>query len=355
MLVAAIWAARSWEEIYQQDTSYRPPMGPKRLVAVGCSLAALELHASPLLDTAAREYLQQRLQAPDQMWGMVHECSTFAYFIQKGFNVEPHFLKKGNPEEITILWDGQEIPVQCKCKMPGAGRAISQESFTSLAGCLARDVKQSGHKSVVRIESTGSVRPQDIDFLRGKVREGVGSGPGPVLVTNDGRTFTVKSEALARSTTIAEARENLAQYGSHLTMGIWEPVEGSNDYEASVVVGIYAEPEETPWNSLRTSIRNGAKQLQDGPPGIVAVHYTDPLDNFEQLRPVAEVPMRVQVGRMLETLPHVGAVLLSTEPDLQIPGSGGAGHASIYTGTEWRFPEGFPLGEPVKAPDTDQP
>lgn len=344
MLGAAIWAARSWEDIYQEDQSFRPPMGPKRLINIACSLAVLELHAGSQLDVDAREYLQQRLQASGQLWGVVHECETFAYFIQKGFAVEPFFLKKASRKEIVIQWDGREIPVQCKSKMPGAGQAISQESFTTLAGCLAHDVKLSGQKLTVRIGSTGSVRPQDIDFLRKQVRSGVGGGSGPALVTTDTRTFTVKTEPLAGTTTVAEARVNLAKHGFHLTMGIWEPESNGDAYDAVVVVGIDAEPEENPWDSLESSIKDGAKQLRGGPPGIVAVHYQDPLNDFEQLRPSPE-PMRVHIGRILESLPHVGAVILSSEPDLQLPGAGDPGRARIYSGREWRFPADFSLGE----------
>lgn len=346
LLGAAIWAARSWEDIYQGDQSFRPPMGPKRLLTIACSLAVLELHAGSQLDTDAREYLQQRLQASDQLWGVVHECNTFAHFIQKGFAVQPFFLKKASRKEIVIQWDGQEIPVQCKSKMPGAGRAISQESFTTLAGCLAHDVKLSGQKLTVRIGSAGSVRPQDIDFLREQVRSGVGGRSGPALVTTDTRTFTVKTEPLVATTTVAEARADLAKYGCHLTMGIWEPETNSDAYEAVIVVGIDAEPEENPWDSLKASINDGAKQLQGGPPGIIAIHYPDPMNDFEQLRP-GPAPMRVHIGLMLEALPHVGAVMLSSEPDLQLPGDHGPGQARIYNGKEWRFPADFPLGEPI--------
>ena len=345
MLAAAIWAARSWEAIYRGDQSFRPPMGPKRLGNIACSLAVPELHAGSQLDADSRKYLQQRLQAADQLWGVVHECNTFAYFVNKGAVVEAKFLKKGSPEDILLHWNGRNIPVQCKCKMPGAGRAISQESFTTLAGCLARDVKLSGKKLVVRIGSTGPIRPQDVDFLREQVRRGAGAGPGPALVTNDTRTFTVKTEPLEGTTALAEARNNLAEYGFHLSMGIWEPGSNGDAYQAVVVVGIDAKPEEHPWDSLKASINDGAKQLQGGPPGVVAIHYPDPVTHFEQLRPGRQ-PMRVHIGRMLETLPHVGAVVLSSEPDLQLPGGGGPGQARIYHGKGWRLPVA-PWGQPV--------
>lgn len=94
MLVASIWAARSWEKVCREDPSFRPPGGAKRLINVACSLAVLELHAGAILDSPALEYLQQRLQASDQLWGIIHECGIFAHFINGGADVEPRFLKK---------------------------------------------------------------------------------------------------------------------------------------------------------------------------------------------------------------------------------------------------------------------
>ncbi len=129
-------------------------------------------------------------------------------------------------------------------------------------------------------------------------------------------------------------------------MGIAEPKSNSDRYEAVVVVGIDAKPDENPWRSLKDSLKNGADQLKGGPPGIVAIHYVDPTSDFEQLRPGHE-PMRVTMGKRLRTLPHVGAVMISSEPDLQFPEASGPAHCRIYLGKDCRLPMDFPLGEPV--------
>jgi len=139
MLVASIWAARSWENIYIEDPSFWPPGGAKRLINIACSLAVLELHAGTMLDSSALEHLRQRLQASDQLWGIIHECGLFAHLINRGAEVEPRFLRKADPMDIIVRWRGQQVPVQCKSKRPGAGRVISQDVFTMLAGSVARD------------------------------------------------------------------------------------------------------------------------------------------------------------------------------------------------------------------------
>ena len=111
MLVASIWATRDWESIHKEDPSFKLPGGARRLVNIACSLAVLELHAGQFLDSEAREHLRQRLQATDQVWGVIHELQTFAFFVRKGAKVEPHFLQKSSAEEITINW--QEVVIPC--------------------------------------------------------------------------------------------------------------------------------------------------------------------------------------------------------------------------------------------------
>jgi len=140
MLAASIWAARDWEKICKEDPSFRPPMGAKRLASIASSLAVLELHAGQLLDLEARIHLRERLQAVDHVWGVINELHTFAFFIRKGAEVQPHFLQKASPFEITARWQGVDVPVQCKVKRPGAGRLISQDVVTALSCCIAREV-----------------------------------------------------------------------------------------------------------------------------------------------------------------------------------------------------------------------
>ena len=88
----------------------------------------------------------------------------------------------------------------------------------------------------------------------------------------------------------------------------------------------------------------GARQLRGGPPGIVAIHYADPVSDFEVLRPGSE-PMFLVIAKLQHPLPHLGAIMLSAEPDLQLPGSGGPGEVHSYV-NENIIP-GDLLGEPV--------
>jgi len=333
-------ATRDWESIYKEDPSFKLPGGARRLVNIACSLAVLELHTGQLLDSEAREHLRQRLQATDQVWGVIHELYTFAYFVRKGAEVKPHFLQKSSTQEITVNWHGVVIPVQCKVKQPGSGRLISQDVFTTLAGYIARDARVTGKSLLVRIGSTGTIRQEDVEFLRHKVSNGVGSGMGPALVTHKGRTFTVRSEPLSGQFTYNTVQNYLSNFAFHVGMVIGEPAAGKDIFNAVAVVGIEADPEEKAWRSLQSSIKDGARQLKDGPSGIVAIYYADPVRDFETLCPVPG-RMRVFVGQLVDKFPHVGAVIMASEPDLQLPQTSDSGHVSVYYRKPWPFPNDF--------------
>ena len=78
------------------------------------------------------------------------------------------------------------------------------------------------------------------------------------------------------------------------------------------------------------------------PLGIVGINYSDPGEDFEGLRPGDESMLTVLVHKML-SLPQVGAVILSSEPNLQLHHSTGQGPVRIY-GLGPRLPTGFLQG-----------
>jgi hypothetical protein len=342
ILVASIWAARNWESTYKEDSSFVLTGGVRWLINVACSLTILEYHSGALLNTDAREHLQQRLQeAKKQVWGVIHELHTFAFFVRKGADVEPHFLQKASPQELTVHWHRVSIPVQCKVKPPGSGRIIPQDMFTDLASRIARDAKASQKRLLIRIGSTGTIREEDIEFLRYHALKGVGSGRGAALVTNNRRTFSVRSELLSGQFTTGTISNYLSSFAFHIGMIIGEPSPKDNIFDVVAVIGIEADlNEKRAWPSLQRSIKDGARQLENGPPGIIAIYYADPVKDFEDLCPVRG-KMRIYVGERLDHHPHVGAVILASEPDLQFPRVGSPGRVVTYYRKPWPFPKDF--------------
>ena len=183
--------------------------------------------------------------------------------------VQPHFLQKVSPQELTVNWHGVKIPVQCKAKRPGAGRLISKDVVTTLACYIARDARAARRRLLVRIGTTGPIRHEDVEFLRHQVRSGVGSSMGPTLVTNGRRLFTVKTELLSGQFTRETIQDYLSSFAFHVGMIIGEPAPDRNGCDAVAVVGIEADPwEKQPWHSLRDSIKEGARHHL-GPPHYI--------------------------------------------------------------------------------------
>jgi len=340
MLAASIWAARDWEKIYKDQPSFSVPAGAKRLVNIACSLSVLELYAGQLLDQKARECLRKRLQHAEHVWGAIHELHTFTCFVRQGATVQPHFLKKASPQEIILQWQSVEIPVQCKSIKPGSGRLISQEVFTRLACYIARDAGAKKKRLLVRIGSTGNIRDEDVEFLRRAISDNFGAGMRSALVTNNRRTFMVHLQPLSGQFTVKKIRDYLSSFNFHVGMIIGEPALDGTAYDVVAVVGIDADLKEKPWNTLLSSIQKGADQLKGGPPGIIAINYADPVSDFESLRQ-DDRPLKVVLGKLLTPRPHVGAVMLTSEPDLQLPMKGAIGKPRIYHRLPWPFPKDF--------------
>jgi len=284
--------------------------------------------------------IQTRLQSKDHFWGMVHETNTFAHFIRKGADVEPKFLKPANREEIVVHWRGYSIPVQCKSKQHGAGRLIPQDSFVTLAGSIARDAKLTGRNLLVRIGSTGHIRQQDIDFLRNHVSLMGYTNTGPVLVSNGVRTFALNISPISGNITFDSARSYLSNFNFNVRMLIGDPSPDGTGFNVDAVVGIDARPEDSlrSWNSLRQSIKRGAQQLMNSSPGIVAIHYADPVADFEALCPSSQL-MIAEMDKIMDRYPHLVAVMLSSEPDLQIPTEKVVGKARSYVKKTCEFSE----------------
>ena len=81
--------------------------------------------------------------------------------------------------------------------------------------------------------------------------------------------------------------------------------------------------------SLRQSIKRAADQLEGGILGIVAVHYADPIADFESLSP-SNTPMLCEMARIMHPWQHVAAIMLSSEADVQLPESRGLGQVRSY-------------------------
>ncbi len=330
-LVAMIWAARSWEQEYRLDPSFHTSAGARRLLTIACSMAILERHAASSFDQEAREYVRQRLQDTSNFLGAVHEINTAAHFIRRGANVEPLFLKKANEREIVLHWAEQSIPVQCKSEQPGAGRLISQDMFTTLAGSIALDAKLARRSVLVKIGSTGNIRRQDFEFLRSCVSGFRGRHVAPALIQHDGRVFTLKVEPISGSFTIESVKDYLASFDFQVGMIVGEPVRDGTNFNVACVIGIEARVDDRlrTSRSLRESVRAAADQLKDGPPGIAAIHCADPTPDFEGLR-ARDEPLISEMAKLMDLWPQVGAIMLSSEPDFQLLPVGRAGEVRSY-------------------------
>jgi hypothetical protein len=355
---------------------------------VAVNLAITELHADRVFAEQparhARDLLRRRLRERDDVWAVFHECSDFAHFLRLGIDAEPQFLIRSNPIEIMLRWNGQPVPVECKVKQPGTGRVISSDAFTTLAGEIARDVVDSAEPGLlVRLGITGRLTASDIEQLRRNVAllayKPTSQGGAVLLPLSDGRLCTILIRQLSATTTVEDAKRVAADFGLHSTFLCAVP--GPADrMRITLVIGLDIAPEERPWNSWMQSVGDVAVKWKNSPvPGIVSIHYADHLTDPESLGPQTRFREAIRfwdrtfserlgvnlednfgfeglapyfpgtfviIQEIVSILPQLAGVMISSEPDLRIPGRAEDGIA--YTlAIPGRLPVEFPLGAPV--------
>ena len=339
MLVTAIWAARYWKNESINDSSFQLKMGARRLLNIASSLAVLEYNAEKWLNTTSRSYLKKRLTMASHLWGVIHELNTFAFFIRQGATVEPHFLNRASSQDITVNWSGISVPVECKNLRPGTGRSISQEIFINLASHIALDMRKSNKSLMVKIGTTGKISKEDARFLRAQVKGLLKPSVGAILVSNNDRTYSIRTQRLLNQPTDIFLETSLAS-SLYLKMVISEPEKENGICKPVAAVGIESNPVEKPLNSLKSAIMKGVRQLKGNTQGILAIYYSDPVEDFNDFCPDS-ITMQGFISQLLTPYQQVGAVILSSEPDYLGLSTSKAGKTYIYYRKPWAFPEDF--------------
>lgn len=71
-----------------------------------------------------------------------------------------------------------------------------------------------------------------------------------------------------------------------------------------------------------------------------SVYYTDPVEDYDVLCPGPQT-MQLYISKRLAPYSHVGAVILSSEPDYLGPGGSKVNKTRIYHRKPWSFPKDF--------------
>lgn len=146
---------------------------------------------------------------------------------------------------------------------------------------------------------------------------------------------------LRGSFAVHEARGVLEGFGAHTTLLLGEPSGDGRTYRLDAVVAIDVRASENSRRTLPESIKAAAKQLANGPPGLVAVHYVDPASDLDALLP-SQLPFATAVADTLIKHPQLAGALVSSEPMYALPGDVQPGPAWTFLADD-RIPADFPL------------
>ncbi len=378
-VVAMLWAARRYQQS-RSDYPSLPPAGAQRFLQVALDLATTESVAGRVFserpEVHARRQMAKRLRNREGAWALIHETRTLAHFERLGLTPEPFFLIDSSPQEMVLTCEGERVPVECKVKLPGTGRVVSMEHFTRLACDLTRTLHALGRRVEVCIAGSTLSDDADVALLQGEVlRCSEQPGEGYALVSAaGGRHYAVQVKLLSdRQMTAADVAAKTVERSMFPALRV-----AGSDGREQVVIGMKCNGSHEPWRTWMDSLAEMAGKWAAHPPGIVAIHFSDPIDDLEAISPGAQADAAIRrwtekclasgaitrlqaerilsapfpqgqapsidhvLLRMIDDLPQFAAVMFSTEPDLGLSQQGVPG--SGWTLPTKRLPRAFPAG-----------
>lgn len=164
------------------------------------------------------------------------------------------------------------------------------------------------------IKTEGIIPEEDVDPLVAEIARTLHYRT-PIFVPLRGRTYVAETRSVDGQITWEDAKQFADSFGLHLSMLIGSPPDSADPahQDVDVVVGIDAQPDEQPWRSLRDSVESAADQLEGKRPGLIAIHYSDPVPDVEALGP-DDRQLDKAVDERLHIHPNIGGISISSDP-----------------------------------------
>lgn len=348
LLVAGISVARIWIRQWHAD---RTPASGRllRIAQIAFDLAATELYAGDLFNSAAEKHLRDRLQdGQSALWAVIHETDTFVHYLRLGVQPTPHFLSNSSRPEIDLHWKGKLIPVQCKRKSQGAGHFVARDVMVRLGVAVVRDAKWNDRRVITRMSASERFFPADIDAIRMEVLAIDPHRIVPVQRTINGRQFTFSIQPIEGNITAAEVAKKATDLGVSVGFVVGDQWGDKQSEQFLAAVSLTSDLDDgvrgatLARRTLRSSLDDAARQLSDGPPGIAAIHYFDGALPFDHDRPMPE-EIRGMLEKWLNEHPEVRAIRFSAEPDFHSLNANGIAYGLLFDPLRL-LPSDFPRG-----------
>jgi len=308
-----------FDDWYRNAEKSKPPSQAVDLAGIAGCVSYFEPYWSSLKRGVGREHIKSYLRNTATCRGTIYELTSAFNYVRAGATpVTPLFLNPLQPDkaDILITWQGVEIEVHCKSKVPGAGNKIHADLFDYLAGCtLAYFLSSTAKNTWLRLICDDDLKEDDIEYLRERIDNLLQIGlVGDFPLCENRYVLEIKEIRVpARGITVDEIKKlHKPMYRAILADNSLSPTSG-HGYHKVCVFDAVSRKRPHAASSLKDSIKLATEQVSRKRPSIVTVHFHDRMDWAVANR---LVPFKDFLAQQLATRrgKNVGALVLTGEP-----------------------------------------
>jgi len=302
-----------FEDWWGKTTKPKPPAVVIDLATIAGEISYFEPYWSSLKAGAGKKHIRSNMRNPETCRGMIFELTTAFHYVRAGANpVTPLFMRPDHKADIIITWQGEEIEVHCKSKIPGAGQKIHADLFDYLANCtLGYFSNLTGRSLKVKLVCNDELKREDIEYILERIKNLIqGDLVGDYPLCNNSYTLRISETRIPPGgITVGEVGKlHKPMYRAILA----DNIIGGRYYKVSYFDAISRKRPKVA-SSLKESIKQAIRQVTGKRPSIIAIHFYDPMywELADKLRGFTTFLEKIlQQGRGKD----VGVLILSGEP-----------------------------------------
>ncbi len=309
----------AFDDWYGNTKKFKPPAMVIDLASIAGAISYFEPYWSSLKRVAGSEHIKSYLRNTETCRGMIYELTSAFHYVRAGATpVTPLFMNphQSDKADMLITWQGVEIEVHCKSKIPGAGHKIHADLFDYLAGCTLAYFNKSTRKSILlKLICDDDLRKDDIEYLRERIDSLIQIGlVGDYSLCENRYVLRIREINIPpHGITVSEIeklhkpmyRAILADNGLSLVAG--------HGYYKVCVFDVVSRKRPRAASSLKDSIEKAVGQVTGRRPSIVTIHFHDRMD-WEEANKLAVFKVFLEQQLKTRRGKNVGALVLTGEP-----------------------------------------
>lgn len=300
-------------------TSTQVPVAVIDLASIAGYIFCFKSYWSQLPEDRGTNHIKAYLKNTETCRGMLYELASAFHYMNAGYTpVTPLFMNPDNYDkaDILIAWQGTEIEVHCKSKVPGAGQKIHTDLFDYLAGCTLSYCEKYTYKSLwVKLVCDNELKIKDVEYLRERICALIKTGlVGEFPLNGNNYVLRIKEIKIPIGGVPKSEVMKLHKPMYRAILADSSPILINKDsYYKVCLFDAISHKRPKVASSLKRSIRDAKIQATGVRPSIVTVHFYDPM-HWEMVN--KSDPFESFIDQQLKTKAgtNIGALVLTGEP-----------------------------------------